>query len=248
MKKVWLFALTGIIVAGLLGACNKVSNDQESASAGFSDPGTAADLVDDYPYIISDSGLFVKRDGSISSADVEDFSADYYDAEEFEQDYVVPAVQAYNEKQGLAFARADETEETLPVALNHVEASAGTLTLQLDYKNAEEYLAFNKSINEYFSGWDTFVVCPYSDLVDYGISMDAEFIDVDGNSVDLNTVKTTTGLYACVLNFGGALPTGFSGKLQFEGAIAYTTADIYIQSDNAVRVYDSEELQYILFR
>lgn len=248
MKKAWLFTLTGILAAGVLGACNNASSDQESAASGYNDPGTAAGLVDDYPYIISDSGLFIRRDGSVSSADVEEFSADYYDAEEFEQNYVVPAVKAYNEKQGLAFARAGETEETLPVALNSVKAADGALTLQLDYKNTEEYLGFNKSINEYFAGWDTFVVCPYSELVDHGISMDAEFIDTDGNTVDINTVKTTTGLYACVLGFNGALPTGFSGKLQFEGAVAYTTADIYIQSDNAVRVYDSENLQYILFK
>lgn len=248
MKKAWIFALTGILAAGVLSACHKASSDQGTSSSGYNDPGTVSGLVDDYPYIISDSGLFIKRDGSVSSADVEDFSADYYDSEEFEQNYVLPAVKAYNEKQGLAFVRADETAEKLPVALNSVKMEDGTLTLRLDYKNTAEYLAFNKSINEYFNEWDTFVVCPYSDLVDHGISMDAEFIDTDGNTVDINTVKTTTGLYACVLGFNGTLPTGFSGKLQFEGAVAYTTADIYIQSDNTVRVYDSEKLQYILFR
>lgn len=247
MKKACLFVLTGILAAGALFACNKASSDQTSSN-GFNDPGTVSGLVDEYPYIISDSGLFIRRDGSVSSADVEEFSEDYYDAEEFEQNYVIPAVRAYNEKQGLNFVRASETDEVLPVALNSVKAGDGNLTLQLDYKNAAEYLAFNKGINEYYEGWDTFIVCPYAELVDYGISMDAEFIDTDGNAVDLNTVKTTTGLYACVLGFNGALPTGFSGKLQFEGAVAYTTADIYIQSDNAVRVYDSENLQYILFK
>jgi hypothetical protein len=248
MRKVWLFALTGVMAAGILGACNNASSINESDGTGFVDPGTAGNITNDYPYIISDSGLFIRRDGSLSSADVEEFSAEYYDAEEFEQDYVVPAVKAYNEKQGLAFARASETEEKLPVALNSIKTDAGNLTMQLDYMNAAEYLAFNKEINTYYDNWDTFVICPYADLVDYGISMDASFIDTDGNAVDLNTVKTTTGLYACVMNFGGSLPTGFSGKLQFEGAVEYTTADIYIQSDNAVRVYDSENLQYILFR
>ncbi len=248
MKKAWLFALAGILAAGILGACNRASSDQETGSAGFRDPGTSADLVDDYPYIVTDSGLFIRRDGSISAADVEDFSEDYYDAEEFEKNYVEPAVKSYNEKQGLSFAYAQESNEILPVALNSVKTEDGVLTLQLDYKGTADYLAFNKGINEYFSQWETFVVCPYEDLEDYGISMDAEFIDTEGNAVDLDTVKTTTGLYACVLGFNGALPTGFSGKLQFQGAVAYTTADIYIQSDNAVRVYDSENLQYILFK
>lgn len=248
MRKVWLFALTGVMAAGVLGACNRASSVDESSGTGFVDPGTAADITNDYPYIISGSGVFIRRDGSLSSADVEEFSAEYYDAEEFEQEYVVPAVKAYNEKSGLAFARASETDEKLPVALNSIKNEDGNLTLQLDYQTAADYLAFNKEINDYYEGWNTFVICPYSDLVDYGISMDASFIDTDGNEVDLNTVKTTTGLYACVIGLDGALPTGFSGKLQFEGAVQYTTADIYIQSDNAVRVYDSENLQYILFK
>lgn len=248
MKKAWLFTLTGFITIGLLSACNSSSSTSETDQSGFVDPGTAPGLVNDYPYIISDAGLFIRRDGSVSSADVEEFSADYYDAQEFEQEYVLPVVKAYNEKQGLAFARADETDQKLPVALNTVKTENGNLILQLDYKNAAEYLAFNKSINEYFADWSTFVVCPYADLVDYGISMDAEFIDTDGNAVDINAVKTTAGLYACVLGVGGTLPTGFSGKLEFEGEVAYTTSGIYIQGDNSVRVYDSEELQYILFK
>jgi hypothetical protein len=246
MKKAWLFALIGVMAVGMLSACNKSSTDE--TGSGFVDPGTAGDMVNDYPNLISDSGLFIKRDGTITSADMEEFSADYYDAEEFEQDYVEPAVRSYNEKQGLSYVRASETEEKLPVALNSIKVEDGNLTLQLDYQNAQHYLAFNQEINDYYQDWTTFVVCSYADLVDYGISMDASFIDTEGNAVDLNTVKTTNGLYACVIGFNGALPTGFSGKLQFEGEVAYTTEGIYLQSDNTVRVYDSDQLQYILFK
>ncbi len=246
MKKVGVLLFTLIIAAGTLLGCNKASNDEET-STGYEDPGTS-ELVEDYPYIATESGLFVRRDGSVTSADVEDFDEDYYDAEEFEESYLEPAVLEYNEKQGYSYTRASETEDTLPVAIDSVTNEDGVLTLQLDYKDTAEYLAFNKGINEYYENWDTFIVCAYADLADYGISIDATLIDTDGNEVDLNTVNTTTGLYACVLGFNGALPTGFSGKIQFEGAVTYTSEGIYIQDENEVRVYESEELQYILFK
>ncbi len=248
MKKIGVLLFALILAFGTLLGCNKASNDEEeTTSAGYTDPGTT-EIVDDYPYIVTESSLFVRRDGSITSADVEDFNEDYYDADEFEESYLEPAVLSYNEKQGYSYTRASETEETLPVAIDSVTNEDGVLTLQLDYKDASEYLAFNKEINEYYSSWDTFVVCAYEDLADYGISMDTSFIDTDGNAVDTNTVNTTSGLYACVINFGGAMPTGFSGKIQFEGEVVYTTEGIYIQSENAVHLYDSDGLQYILFK
>lgn len=247
MKKAGVILFTLIIATGSLFACNKASNDEDESSSGYTDPGTA-EIVDDYPYLVTESSLFVRRDGSITSADVEDFDEDYYDADEFEENYVEPAVLEYNEKQGYSYTRASESEETLPVAIDSITNEDGVLTLQLNYKDAAEYLSFNKEINEYYDSWETFIVCAYADLADYGISIDATIINTDGEEVDLNTVNTTTGLYACVLGFNGALPTGFSGKLQFEGAITYTSEGIYIQSDNSVRVYDSEDLQYILFK
>lgn len=249
MKKAWLFTLTGIMMAGVLCACQRTSSISESDSSGYNDPGTAGDLVNEYPYMSSESGLFIKRDGTIISADVEEFAADYYDAEEFEQNYAEPAVKEYNEKQGLPYVRASETDETLPVALSSVKVEDGNLTLQLVYKDAAEYLAFNKSINDYYAQWGTFVVCPYENLPDYGISIEGELLDTDGNTVDLSHLESSKKLYVCVVGFNGSMPTGFSGNLQFEGAVVYRSAEVEYTKDNAnaVQVNDSEKLQYILF-
>ena len=245
MRKKYL-ALIGIAAIGLLSGCNSSSLDD--GSSGYIDPGTVDGLVNDYPFMISDSSVFVKRDGSVISADVEEFTADYYDVNEFEEKYLIPAVKAYNEKKGLSYVKQEETTEKLPVALYGLEKKDNNLVLELNYQTTQDYLSFNKEINTYFNDFNTFVVCPYADLADAGISMDAAFLDENGNSVDINTVKATSGLYACVLGFSGSLPAEFTGKFQFEGEVKYITEGIVIQGDNSVRVYDSDALQYILFK
>lgn len=244
MRKAWILILAAVVVVGIVWACSRSSSDSDSNK--FNDPG-ATDLVEEYPYLITESSLFIRRDGTISAADVEEFSEDYYDIDEFTEDYVEPVVISYNEQQGLAYAYADETDETLPVAINSITVEDDVLTLQLDYASAEDYLAFNKEINEYFSDWETFVICLYDELEEYGIAIDVTLYDEDGNEVDLED-EDTSELYVCVLGFNGDMPIEFSGRLQFEGEVVYITEGIEIESSNIVTVDDSESLQYIIFK
>ena len=72
--------------------------------------------------------------------------------------------------------------------------------------------------------------------------------DASGNPVDVAQLKNSGRTYhVAVIGFGGTLPTGFSGRFQFEGKVMATSEGISFTSDNGVRLYDSGNLQYVVF-
>ena len=76
----------------------------------------------------------------------------------------------------------------------------------------------------------------------------AALLDPSGNLVPASGIKSDTELYLCVLDLGAGYPTGFSGKLLFEGDIAYVSGGITFDSSNGITLADVAGLQYIIFK
>lgn len=199
--------------------------------------------AENYSFVINDTSVFVRRDGTILSADVDSFTEEYYDKDEFEKEWLVPEVQEYNnDKYKVPEAYAADGVR-LGAAINSLTLTGSALVLQMDYATPEDYLAFNKQVNMYFSNWNTFTVCELN-----AIDSSLKLFDASGNPVDVAELKNSGRTYhVAVIGFGGTLPTGFSGRFQFEGKVMATSEGISFTSDNGVRLYDSGNLQYVVF-
>lgn len=77
------------------------------------------------------SVVYVEKNGTVISLDVEELAQDYYDAEELES-FVNDAVSEYTEEHGRSSVKVQE-----------LTVEEGTARLQMQYKTAEDYSAFN---------------------------------------------------------------------------------------------------------
>lgn len=77
------------------------------------------------------SVVYVEKNGTILSLDVEQFDEDYYDAEEL-TDFVNEEVSAYTQENGNSSVKMEE-----------LTVDGGTARLQMKYKTADDYSAFN---------------------------------------------------------------------------------------------------------
>lgn len=77
------------------------------------------------------SVVYVEKNGTILSLDVEQFDEDYYNAEEL-TDFVNEEVSAYTQENGNSSVKMEE-----------LTVDGGTARLQMKYKTADDYSAFN---------------------------------------------------------------------------------------------------------
>ena len=90
------------------------------------------------------SSIYVKKDGTVISADMEPFEGSNYSEDELKT-YVENAVKAYNSAKGApAEAYADEKDKdtVLPVKVNSLKVDKGTASLFLEYAGCGDYLTF----------------------------------------------------------------------------------------------------------
>lgn len=75
--------------------------------------------------------VYVQKNGTVLSVDVETLDKDYYDETEL-KDYVTDAVSAYTGEHGKS-----------AVKLENLSVKDGTATLKMKYKTPEDYTGFN---------------------------------------------------------------------------------------------------------
>lgn len=108
------------------------------------------------------SVVYVGENGSIVSLDVEQFEQDYYDAEELEN-YVNDAVSAYTKENGMGTVKVEE-----------LTIEGDSARLQMKYKSASDYSAFNDI--ELFQG-------NVLDALEAGYVFDGDFAKVENGAV-----------------------------------------------------------------
>lgn len=90
------------------------------------------------------SSIYVKKDGTVVSADIETFSGGNYNEDELKA-YVEEAVKEYNSEHGAeASAYVDEKDKdaSLPVAVDSLEVKDEIASLFLNYATCADYLEF----------------------------------------------------------------------------------------------------------
>ena len=169
-----------------------------------------------------ESSIFIQRDGGVTGYTKEEgYDKDYYSLDELRDDYVVPAVTAYNSEQAnLAFAYADDTEETLPVALEELALEDGVAEMRLEYATAADYLGFNANQLEEDA------VFAVSDLAEAAPAEDVSWVNAsDGASVDEETALEAKNNYYYV-------ELSFAATVQVEGKLVYLSDNVTSVDDN----------------
>lgn len=105
-----------------------------AAALGLSGCGTVA-------FNPTESSIFAKKDGSIVSADIEEFAEDKYSIDELTA-YVEEAVSTYNKAHDAEEKAYAEKNEVLPIAIQSIKAAEDKASLFLTYQSAEDYVTF----------------------------------------------------------------------------------------------------------
>lgn len=230
MKKMKFAALMGCALLLLAGCTNKVKFDPAAGS------------------------IFLKKDGSITSANVDSFDKPEYSVDELKS-YAEQLAIAYNEGKSGQSAAYAEGEEVLPVSIQSCEVKDQKVTLLLDYASGEDYLTFNKTLSvpmEYFEGMEEFQNGENSELPASLFNGTAEEMAAAGYVVEGSFVKTKDGSAV-------SSETAFSddknyvviiegnASVQVEGKIIYTTDNVKVSGDNGA-VCESGGVSYIIYK
>ena len=184
-----------------------------------------------------ESSIYIQRDGGVTGfTKTEGYDKDYYSLKELKEDYVDPAVKAYNEeKAGLSFAYTEDndTKETLQISIEELDIAGGVAKMKLEYATAADYLAFNKNQLED----DT--VFQIGLMADLSVPSSISWVDAEGNSVDAETVQGSTKYYVAELSFATIA--------QVEGTIVYASEGVTVTGKNTI-VTDGTETAYVVFK
>ena len=186
----------------------------------------------------SESSIYIKEDGSVSSASVEKTDQDYYSAEDLTA-FVQGKVDEFNGQQS---AGADsQGEGPVSVASCTVETGEGLSLVKciLNYDSPETLLAFNQEIRNpeiAFTELATDSVSVISQEEAFG---QTAFTDSSGKAAELSKVTGKGDLRAVRLN--GA------GLVQTEGDILYMSQGCVLEEETVVRT-PGEGVSYIIFQ
>jgi hypothetical protein len=148
-------------------------------------------------YAADESTVFVRKDGSVVTTDVEEFDADTYDEADFKS-YVEDAISAYNGESG---------EKT--VKLKNLSVKDGKATLTIAYDSAEDYTDFTGI--SLFSG-------SVAEALAAGYSFDDDFVKVQNDEF----LACSTDEFLNEAGYRVAIIRG-DARVQVQGTIAYVT-------------------------
>lgn len=212
MKRKFVRGLTCMVFAlALLGGCGRIRD-------------------------LDETSVYIRKDGSVSSAVYEPFDTDIYKEEDLQR-FVEDAVSAYNQSTvGSAKAYTKDSDESLLVAIDSLEVKGDDAVLKLEYASCEDYLKFNEaegSILQLASG-------TVAGAGEAGIDMsrmellNAEGTDkISGNDID--------EAYHVVFVEGTA-------SLAVEGSVQYVSADVKVEDKDMVQVDSKGTLSCIVFK
>ena len=182
-------------------------------------------------YNPSESGFYMKQDGSIIGATIEEFDKDSYSLEDLTS-YVEQEVSQFNnEAVGENRAYLDEKKEkdSLPVSIQSLDLKGENAVLMLLYQDADTYLEFNE--NEGLVSKLSF-----SKVGEVTGITSRTFKNMQGNSVKGSALNSND----YVIQIKGKI------ALECEGDVVYYSSGVSI-NDEEISVDSENETAYIIF-
>jgi hypothetical protein len=191
------------------------------------------------------NSLFIKRDYTIVSAEIETLDNSAFDEERYSADslrtFVEDEVKQYNKDTcGLELAYLDDLQDkkntTLPVSIQEIKYEDSTAKLLLRYQDASAYLGFNDHPLD--GGVTNIMIGRVSELLEKDIEF-PKMEDTDGNAVEREELEINNNYYVVTI-------TG-STHVHVEGEIEYVSPGVTVtQKHEADTPSDTES--FIIFR
>ena len=180
-----------------------------------------------------ESSLYLMGDGTVASASVESYEADYYSAEELKAD-VENALEEFN-----GAAESGDGEENGAV-LKECTMEEGFARIIIEFPDPEEYLRFAEAYPEEDGEGQlkTLDIVPVPDGVTKGYLVGASFKDAKGNTVEYNEITKQNRLSVAAVE-GPA-------SIYLEGGVRYYSEGAVLEGD---RIQTPEEgICYLVFQ
>ncbi len=208
MKKRYAAFLAAAFAAAALSGCGKAKFEPEASS------------------------IYVKKDGTVVSADIESFEGENYSEDELKT-YVEDAVKLYNSEQGAEASAHAEKGETLPVEVESLKVEDGVASLFLNYETCEDYMEFTGT-----AGMEEGIADMEKSTVG-AMSLEGSFKNADGEDVPLADVQEKEDYH--VVEVDGPV------TMQIEGKVQFISSGVTVDSKNTVTT-PAGEVSYIVFK
>ena len=182
----------------------------------------------------TESSLYVTKEGTVTSADVETYENDYYSADE---------LKAYAEEMLTAFESGNQSGDSDKKAeITECTVKDGTAKLLITFPDAEEYIRFAEEYPDTESGIqiESLDVVSVADGVEKGYIIGSTFYKAGDGNTEVSAVDITKQkkLYvACVKG---------SAKIQTDGAVQYVSEGVTLTGNVAETPADGTS--YIIFK
>ena len=175
----------------------------------------------------TETSLYVTKEGTVTSADVETYENDYYSADE---------LKAYAEEMLTAFESGNQSGDSDKKAeITECTVKDGTAKLLITFPDAEEYPDTESGIQI-----ESLDVVSMADGVEKGYIIGSTFYKAGDGNTEVSAVDITKQkkLYvACVKG---------SAKIQTDGAVQYVSEGVTLNGD--VAETPAGETSYIIFK
>ena len=188
----------------------------------------------------SESCVYVAKDGTLSSALVEQTGGISVDEKELRQ-YLETAVIHFNEEKGAqALAQNQKNAEKLPAALKSVTAGKDTLTAIFDYASFEDLKAFGETNdNEDTSNTLTALEAkPLSEAMADGWFSEGELVKADGSEAESDALQNEKN--------GMAVRTEGGATLMLGGKVLYRSSNTELKDESTVSLPETG-VAYVIF-
>ena len=182
-----------------------------------------------------ENSLYITSEGVITSATIETYTEDYYDADEMKEE-TETVLGAFNQAAGGG-------TDPAPVTLTECSMEGGTARMQMEFRDPASYLKF---MEEYPDEWSTvqlesidIVPVPDGILKGYLVGADFKKANAEGKPVQADEVTKQNKMFVAAVT-GTAL-------IQTDGAIQDVSDQVEVIGKNQVRT-PSEGVSFIVFK
>lgn len=182
----------------------------------------------------TESSLYVTKEGTVTSADVETYENDYYSADE---------LKAYAEEMLGVFESGNQSGSSEKKAeIAECTVKDGTAKLLIKFPDAEEYLRFAKEYPDTESGIriESLDVVSVPDGVEKGYIVGSTFYKAGDENTEVSAVDITKQKKLYVVCVKG------SAKIQTDGQVRYVSEGVTLNGSMAET--PEGETSYIIFK
>lgn len=194
------------------------------------------------------SGIYVREDSSVVSAEFSRFAEDYYDLEEL-KGYVEEAVAAFNEELGAEAAAyepaapADSTEEvvrTLPASIESLTMRGKYAYLRMGYRDTDSYISFQTMYDGPVTRLTNRTV---EEAMAASVSLTDSFVDLEGEAVSGSTLTRHKGWYILTMSVSADLKEAY--PVQIQGEIKYVSVNAVSVTETSAAARPGETITVI---